>query len=374
MRPLFNLNKEISYCSFLLAVFIFSFVDASYSQMSISGPTCIVAGTQYTYTIAGNWTNSTTMTWTVNGGSISGNSSGTPLPQVHVTFTGAGYVKVVTSNPTSSTTLNVTTAPTLSGGTISNPSQSINYNTLPDTIKCSAATGGACSPTYSYQWQQSTDDSHWTNVGTGGSSQNLIFTSNLTTSTYFRRFVTEMSSGNTAYSAIPNAYVQVYPQFVIGAAQSAQTINFNTAPAQLSITGVSGGNGTYSYLWQSSPDNVHWTAITTATSAMYLPSRLTSSTYFNIIVTSNGIPLTSNSVLISVNPEVFPGVLTPSYININSGSSPGEIDCSPAFGGACSGSYSYQWQSSTDGVNFTNIGGVTSLNYSPGKYIVECVV
>lgn len=96
-----------------------------FSQMSITGPTCVTAGTQYTYTIAGNWTSSTNMNWSQTTGTISGSTSGTPLPQIHVTFTTSGSVHVTTTNPTGSATLNVTVTPVLSGGIISNPSQNI---------------------------------------------------------------------------------------------------------------------------------------------------------------------------------------------------------------------------------------------------------
>src|ERR1700722_5699113 len=96
-----------------------------YAQFTISGPTCVVAGTQYTYTISGSWTNSTTMNWTVANGTISGSSSGTPLPQVHITWstTTTGVVQVNCSNPSGSGSLTVTADNTLSGGTISNSSQ-----------------------------------------------------------------------------------------------------------------------------------------------------------------------------------------------------------------------------------------------------------
>ena len=54
-------------------------------------------------------------------------------------------------------------------------------------------------------------------------------------------------------------------------------------------------------------------------------------------------------------------------MNIASGTSPGTISANPATGGGCNGSYSYQWQSSTNGTTFTNITGATSLNYTAGS-------
>jgi hypothetical protein len=49
-------------------------------------------------------------------------------------------------------------------GTISNSSQNINYNTLPAWLNCSAASGGSCTPTYNYQWQQSSDNVNFSDI------------------------------------------------------------------------------------------------------------------------------------------------------------------------------------------------------------------
>ena len=134
----------------------------------------------------------------------------------------------------------------------------------------------------------------------------------------------------------------------------------------MSISGISGGNGTYTYQWQSSSDNIHWTIISGATTTTYTSGNLTSPTYFNVSVTSNGFTANSNAALVTLYPQVSGGTIIPAYLNITSGTNPGEITCSPASGGSCGNSYSYQWQSSADGVNFSNISGVTTKNYSPG--------
>ncbi|HVT84409.1 MAG TPA: DUF6443 domain-containing protein [Chitinophagaceae bacterium] len=164
------------------------------------------------------------------------------------------------------------------------------------------------------------------------------------------------------------ATVTVYPQVVGGSiSPSSQTINFNKPSSLMTLSGVSGGNGTYTYQWQSSPDNVNWTPIAGATSTTYTSGNLIANTYFNVAVNSNGAVANSSSALVTVNPQLVPGVITPANLVITSGISPGVLDCTPASGGNCSGSYSYQWQDSTSGVSFSNITGATNLNYSPGN-------
>jgi RHS repeat-associated protein len=345
-----------------------AFLQSALSQMSIGGPTCVLTGTQYTYTISGNWTNGTTMNWVVSsGGTINGSSSGTPLPQIHVTWNSgtSGTVQAYTTSPTSSPSLTVTIATALVAGTISNTSQNINYNSLPATLNCSVATGGYCTPAYSYQWQNSPDNVNFTNIS-GAASQNLSFSTNLLQTTYYRRKVTETNSGSVGYSN--TATVFVYPQVVGGSVSPNQTVNYNNAPSLLTLTGVSGGTNSYSYQWYYSADATNWTLINGAVVTTYLPPALTATTYYHVSVTSNGAVAVSNMATITVNPQVFGGAITPGYITINTGTSPGAINtASPASGGGCSGSYTYQWQSSTDGVSFSNISGATALSYIPGS-------
>ena len=341
----------------------------SYAQFTISGPTCVTDGTQYTYTISGNWTNGTTMTWSVTGGTISGSNSGTPLVQVHITWntTTTGTVQVNCSNPTGSGSLTVSAAATLNSGTINTNSltQTIYYNTQPTTIFTSQAQGGTCgTPNYQYQWQSSPNNTSFSNIS-GATGQNLSFTTNLTSTTYYRRMVTETTSGNTAYSN--SATVIVYPQLVAGSVTpSSQSINYGITPGMLSSSGVSGGNPPYSYLWQSSPDNATWTTIPYATYHSYTPPPLGGNTYFRVAVFS-GATAYSASALVTVGPQVFPGVIGPSNVSILTGTSAGLLSGNPASGGACNGSFSYQWQSSANGTTWSNITNATSATYAPGS-------
>ncbi len=91
-----------------------------------------------------------------------------------------------------------------------------------------------------------------------------------------------------------------------GSIGSDQSICYNTAPAQLTeLTPPTGGTGTFTYQWQSSSDNNHWTNIPGATLSVYSPPALTQNTYFRRTVTSNFYtPVQSTSVLITVLPPV----------------------------------------------------------------------
>src|SRR6185436_854511 len=114
--------------------------------------------------------------------------TGTPLPSITVKWTSlstGNWVKLTTTNPSNVVLVNVSTVSALVPGTISNPSQNKNYNSIPGDFTCSVATNGYCSPTFVYQWQSSSDNINFLDMS-GATLQNLHFTTGLTQTTYYR--------------------------------------------------------------------------------------------------------------------------------------------------------------------------------------------
>src|ERR1017187_5035960 len=359
-------KKGNLYClkAVLLIIAIISLTKGNAQSGYISGATCVISGQPYTYMAQGV----TSTGWcTYTGGTING---------VHNSCVGGAYAVTVTwdASPTSHTLilnysggslyLTVTNASTLVAGTISNTSQNINYNTTPVTLSCSAASGGSCGTyTIAYQWQESNDNVNWTNIG-GATSQNFSPPA-LVQTTYYRRSAVSQTNV-AAYSN--SATVFVYPILNPGTiSPSAETINYNTVPpTSLTLSGVSGGSGSYTYQWQSSPDNVNWSGISGATSTTYSPPALTASTYYRVSVNS-GLGYSSVTYITVIPPPPFsPGIITPAFIQIYTNTSPGSITGTLPSGGSCGGSYTYQWMSSTNGTSFTPLTGATSATYTPG--------
>ena len=285
--------------------------------------------------------------------------------------TGAGYApaaltattwyrRIVNSGPCTSISpsIQITVYANLTAGTVQS-AQSICYNTAPAALtQATAPTGGTGA--YTYQWQDSPDNSTWTNIGgaTGVGYAPPVLTANR----YYRRRVTSGSCG-TVNS--PSILITVYANLTPGSIQSAQTICYNTAPAQLTqLTAPSGGNGTYSYLWQSSPDNSTWSNIGGATAATYSPPALTASTYYRRRVTSSTCSnVYSASVLITVYGQLTAGTIgTAQSICYNTAPAALTQLTVPTGG---TGAYTYQWQDSPDNSTFTNIGGATAVGYAP---------
>ncbi|HET6256664.1 MAG TPA: DUF6443 domain-containing protein [Puia sp.] len=325
----------------------------------ISGSASVAFNSTETYTISpctatGGWTvtcgsvvSSTTTSITINfneyGCSTSAiNAPGTTAPQFNVTIN----------------------FPTLTGGTISAPTHQYIYtNTAPAQINASVPTGGDCG-SYTYQWDSSTNGTTYAAVsgGTGQNYQPLT----LTTTTYYKREA--FCGGQTVYTTNVDT-VTVYPALVSGTiSPSSITVNFDKAPTSgFTVSGTSGGNGTYTYAWQSAlASGGPYTRIAGATSSSYTPTAQTANTWYEVVQYSFGDSVTSSPVELIVRPEVFPGTISPSYLVISSGTSPGTITGNAATGGACNGSYGYQWQSSPNGTTWTNMSGEDSLDCTPG--------
>lgn len=343
------------------------FAGKADAQASITGPSCVSAGQVYQYQISGNWNSTTNMQWCVTNGVISGTSntcvSGKPKPTVQVVFNSGSSGTVSLTSTIGNASFNVTITAALQPGSISNATQNIIYETVPATINCSAASGGACSPGYTYQWEKSDNGSSWAAIS-GATSQNLSFSQPFYTTQYLRRQVTIVSTGSTGYSNI--ATVSVIPPITAGlVSPDEQTISYGTIPASLTAGPASGGGcSTIYYQWQSSVDNSTFTDIAGATAQNYSfpasPLVLKSLYYRRKAYCSTNLGYT-NSVVVRV--RFFSGVLGSSQ-EVNAGSAIGTLSVSGTSGGFGS-SYQYQWEKSIDEINWTVISGATGNSYTP---------
>jgi len=281
---------------------------------------------------------------------------------------GTMYYRIkVTSFTYSSTSSSVSvtvTAPPLTAGSITPGSQDIYSGAVPGTITCAAPSGGNCSPNYQYQWFKSTDNT--TFIDGGNNTLALSFSAGLTQKMYYKLKVTETVSGSSVYSG--TAVVNVYPPLQAGNTQPAsQTINYATNASSLSIIGISGGNNSYTYQWQSSSDGITWNDVVGVTSPTYAPATLTNALWFRAAVKSLGLTQYSTPALVNVNPQLIAGIITPAALTLTAGTSPGVLTATKASGGGCLGNYTYQWQSSADGSSWGDVAGNTGPYYNPGN-------
>lgn len=126
---------------------------------------------------------------------------------------------------------------------------------------------------------------------------------------------------------------------------------------------VSGGSGAFTYQWQESTDSAVWTNIVGATGVNYQPPALTANRWYRRVVTSGDCADTSVPVKITVTPAITNNTITANQI-VCAGFAPSQFNGSTPAGGL--GSFTYQWQISTDSNTWNNIVGAQSIDYTSG--------
>jgi len=161
------------------------------------------------------------------------------------------------------------------------------------------------------------------------------------------------------------AVTVVVNELVGGTITTAQTICSGGDPAAFTSTVAGSGDGVITYQWQSKTTE-GYSNISGATSATYdAPSGITQNTTYQRVTTSTlnsvACTATSNEIIVTVNNAT--GGTVGSNQAIASGGDPAAFtEVSSSTG---SGTLTYQWQSSTDNVSFSNIGGATATTYDP---------
>jgi len=240
--------------------------------------------------------------------------------------------------------------------------QTICYDFAPTALNSTSGASQSAG-SYGYQWQSSSDDATWTDIS-GATSANYA-PGQLTKTIYYRREATTSIGCGPKYTA--SVKITVYDQLKAGSVGSAQDICYNTVPAPLTSTGSpTGGDGTWTYRWESSTDNAAWTTITGATGTGYSPVRLNTTTYFRRIDVggSNCGEVTTASIKVNVYDPVNGGVAGPSHESCPD-TKPNQLGSFIASSGG-DGVYTYQWEMSTDKTTWTTITGATSETYQHG--------
>jgi len=255
--------------------------------------------------------------------------------------------------------------PLFTGASIAK-SQIICFNTSPDTIKMLTMPVGG-SGGYFYQWQSSTDSLNWFSVN--GQNSTTLKLPKLLQTTYIRLFnQCVIGCGLQISNAIKIKVLSGI--FTKPRITQAQNICYNTSPDTLRLqVYATGADNKFTYQWQSSTSGTNWVDVSGATTLKFSPGNLTQTTYFriNAIGTFGCRSISSDSVKINVYDQLSAGQLNNNQI-ICYNASPARIQFAliPSGGGNV---YTYQWQVSSDSINFTNINGALFDNYQSGKLL-----
>ena len=125
---------------------------------------------------------------------------------------------------------------------------------------------------------------------------------------------------------------------------------------------ITGGIGTTTYIWQSSPNNSTWTTISGATASTYTTPALTSSMYYKVSITQTASGCgTAVSAAGLVTVVADPSVTTSGGgVTVCEGST---VTLNSSITGG-TGTTTYQWQSSIDNATYNNISGATAASYT----------
>ncbi|WP_299820535.1 gliding motility-associated C-terminal domain-containing protein [uncultured Pontibacter sp.] len=293
---------------------------------------------------------------------FTGKSFTTPALSATTTF----YVESFNTNGCGSpqrTAVTVTVNKNVSNNILTAPAQQpICAGQVPGLISGLQPKNG--SGTYSYRWERSTKSAEEGFTSINGATGISYQPQALSQTTWFRRVVL---SGPCAESTSAAVKIEVVPVISNNAISAAQTICEGEMPVALTGSAPAGGDGTYTYAWQSSTDGSNFTAApgVNNTEKYTAPAALAKSTWFRRVVKSGPCQQdVSAAIKITVQPAITGNTLTSGNQTICAGATPASITGSTPKGG--NNSYTYTWEFSNDGSSYTNAPGTrTNASYQP---------
>jgi gliding motility-associated-like protein len=307
---------------------------------TISGTASVCSGTNSTLlTLSGNigtiqWQSSTdniTFTDIVN-------ATATTFTATNLTVT-TYYKAVVTSGvcTPATTTATITISPISVAGTIAGAA-TVCSGTNSTLLTLSGNIG-------TIQWQSSIDNIAFTDIVNATTATNTV--TNLSATTYYKALVTI----GTCPPATASVTITVNPISVAGTISGAATVCSGTNSTLLTLSGSIG-----TIQWQSSTDNITFTAIASATTATYTATNLMATTYYKALVTNGVCPPATTSATITVSPTTVAGTIS-GATTVCAGTNSTVLTISGNTG-------TIQWQSSTDNITFTYIANATTASYT----------
>lgn len=221
------------------------------------------------------------------------------------------------------------------------------------------------SPTITYQWQRSTDGVLWNNILSATNSTYVLSVDDVGFFLRSQVFGTRtVSSVDYKYTS-PSLATVVVPALVAVSTSAPVVSGSWTEGSTLSTTnGTWTSSGTFTYQWQSSSDNSTWSSISGATSSTYTLVSADASKYVRVQVYLTGssgadgvaysVPTAKVGAPFNTLAPAISGVLR---VGVAQSVTTGTWSGSPT--------YSYQWQTSSDGIAWANVNSATNSTYTP---------
>ena len=347
------------------------------STQPISNTACTNGIVTFSVTAAG----ATTYQWQknginiTNGGIYSGATTNTlTITNPTVAENGASYTVILNNAtcPTTSSAATITVIATPAAPTSITPSTAITI------CNGSSTTLNATSAGNTINWY--TTASGGTSIGSSSSGVNFSVAPT-TATTYYAE--AQNASGcksltRTATAVIAIATAPVI-EFTQGQNDPTYTINASSCGTIVGggqndldiFSGNPGGSSTFQ--WQVSYNNgATWVdgPGPTSTTTQYvldpvytIYESVAGTYYFRVLITNNGCTRISNAIVLTVTgtASLIPGIIGSNQVFCAGTGNPAPFTATAPTGGT--GTYIYQWQSSTDNSTFTTIAGATAATY-----------
>ncbi len=209
----------------------------------------------------------------------------------------------ISVSPSTTTTYTLTSVTDANGCTATTPSgtPTVTVNARPSTAVLSG-TASICNGSSTNLAVAVTGGlSPYTVVYSGGTVNSYVSAANIsvspsTTTTYTLTSVTD-ANGCTATTPSGTPTITVNTTLTNNTIGSDESICYNTAPSAITSTAtIGGGNGSYTYQWQSSINNSTFADVSGETSSGYSPASITVTTWYRRVASSGGCTSTSNTV------------------------------------------------------------------------------
>ena len=220
------------------------------------------------------------------------------------------------------------------------------------------------SPTITYQWQRSTDGTLWNNIASATNSTYVIAITDV--GYYIRAQVFgSRTVSSTAYKYTSNSTsTAIVPGFTVASTTAPVVTGSWTTGSTLTTTnGTWSSSGTFTYQWQRSTDNSTWSSITSATASTYVLTSDDSSNYIRVQVYLTGAS-GADGVAYSVSTAKVGAPYNTVAPAITGTLRVGNVQTVSTGTWSGSPTYTYQWQTSSDGIAWANVGSATNSTYT----------
>lgn len=244
--------------------------------------------------------------------------------------------------------------------TIISNNQTVCFNTKPSKLSSNGGAKGV-DGRFTYQWQESSNSVVWADV-VNENDTDLVFNQGLISSKFFRLKIISTAGCGTWFSN--SIFIEVLPQIIKPIISGNQSVCFESIPDTLKMLQfASGANGNFTYQWQESNNGLTYSNILGKTSASLVLASGGTTKFYRIAAHNNCDTVFSDSVRVIVFPTLNAGEIKNNQaICYNTIPQVLSFQNSPSGGG---GNYTYQWQFSTDSLNYFDIPSATNILYQP---------